>query len=300
MTGFFDGIRQVPARVGGQQLDVPVFYGDLGGSMAIFPARMGAVRRLLPDTSLQPARLAPGVAAVAVAGYRYRETPVGPYDEVGILVPLADGFNPPMRTLLDAQRSRRSSWFIHWLAVNREYATHGGEAWGLDSPLTEIGVDEAADGATIWSIADERGQILRLECEALRTRAGGGPLTSLMRTRHDGRTQSFEVRVNALEEGSSSRFGSSRLEIAESHPLGAELASLLLSRKAIATSAVPRSQGILFAPDRLTPAVLRALGFLCDSETGSKELLGDARRGTAAGGTRDAEDRGHELGVLQL
>lgn len=149
----------------------------------------------------------------------------------------------------------RSHWYVHWLPVDREYATKGGSIWGVESAVADIDLDEHERGSTTWRLADPDGAVLELHCDRVRTKARKQKvLTSVMHTWLDGAPQEFEVRLNALEDGS--RVRGSRLVVNEEHPRGRELARLLLSRTAIATSVMPRSETILFAPERLPPGVL--------------------------------------------
>ena len=56
----------------------------------MFPARLAALRRLMPDPRFTPARLAPGLGAVGLLCFKYRDSDIGPYSEVSISVALND------------------------------------------------------------------------------------------------------------------------------------------------------------------------------------------------------------------
>jgi hypothetical protein len=254
MTAFLEGIEQTPTQVGDRVLGTPILYADAGAWMGLFPASMGALRRLLPSRELKPARLAPGVGLVGVVGYDYRVTPVGPYLEVGILIPLARGLNVPVKAIAAAQLGGRSHVYVQWLPVDRADATGGEAIWGMDSVVADI----TRDGEGAFALADHRGPVLELRCDPnIKTRPREGKvMESTLYTWLEERTQSFDVRLNVLEEGASARFGSSRVTLNEDHPRGRALAQVLLSRKAIATSVVPRSESILYLPERIPPGVL--------------------------------------------
>ena len=92
---FFEGVRQVDAQIAGQPAKLPAFYYDGAEMTALFPARHGELRRLLPDPRLVPARLAPGLGVVAVSCLEYRDSDVGPYNELAVAIPLNEPFFRP-------------------------------------------------------------------------------------------------------------------------------------------------------------------------------------------------------------
>src|ERR1039457_6403882 len=55
---FFDGVTQSEVTIAGQPAKVPIFYYDGTATQAVFAARLGALRRLMPDPRFSPARLA--------------------------------------------------------------------------------------------------------------------------------------------------------------------------------------------------------------------------------------------------
>ena len=46
---FFDGVTQSEVAIAGQPAKVPIFYYDGTATSAVFAARLGALRRLMPD-----------------------------------------------------------------------------------------------------------------------------------------------------------------------------------------------------------------------------------------------------------
>ena len=51
---FFDGVTQSDMTVAGQPAKVPIFYYDGTATQAVFAARLGALRRLMPDPRFCP------------------------------------------------------------------------------------------------------------------------------------------------------------------------------------------------------------------------------------------------------
>lgn len=112
---FFDDVSQTDATVGGEAVKLPVFYYEGSAISAIFPARLKALRDLMPDPRFSPARLAPSLGAVAVTCFEYRDTDIGPYNELAISVPLNEpSFAPnlPGRALITSLRRRQ---FHTWM-----------------------------------------------------------------------------------------------------------------------------------------------------------------------------------------
>ena len=91
---------------------LPVFIYDAVITVASFPARLGALRPLMPDHRVSPARLAPGLGVVSVACVEYRDTEVGPFDEVAISVSLNEPWfraNLPGRALFESSEFRTNA-----------------------------------------------------------------------------------------------------------------------------------------------------------------------------------------------
>jgi hypothetical protein len=93
---FFDGVEQVDVWAAGTKVKLPIFYRAAKAHVAVFPASIFALKRLLPDPRFSPAQMLPGIGAVALACFEYHDTDVGPYNEVAFSVLLN---NPDILTL---------------------------------------------------------------------------------------------------------------------------------------------------------------------------------------------------------
>lgn len=128
-SGFFEGVRQIDIEIGGQSSKTPTFYYDGRGISAVLPARYSALRKLMSDPRCIPARLAPGLGVVAITCFEYRDTDIGPYNEVSVAIPLNEPYfrmNLPMRALLTARHMRQQHAFIRHLLVTSDVALRGG------------------------------------------------------------------------------------------------------------------------------------------------------------------------------
>lgn len=258
---FFEGVRQVDAEIAGQPAKLPAFYYDAAEMMALFPARYGELRRLLPDRRFAPARLAPGLGVVAVSCLEYRDTDVGPYNELAIAIPLNEPFfrpNLPGRALVEATRRGQVHSFIVHLPVTTEIALRGGvDAFNFPKFLGKIDFDE---------VAVQRRCRLAEEQEPILTFTGPRPSATgkerLQYFNHlwmDGQPQRAEFTINRLQVAKSVRPGAAVLELGERHPIARELDRLLVSKRSLQYEYVPQFEGILHGPEHLTLPLLHHL-----------------------------------------
>lgn len=260
-SAFFEGVPQVEAKLAGQSARLPIFYYDGIAQTAVFPARLGAARRLLPDRRFVPARLAPGLAAVGITCFEYRDTDLGPYNELAISVLLNDPpflANPPGRALLrDLGRKQLHAWVQH-LPVTTEIARAGGvELYNYPKFVGSIEFEQAA-GRRRCRLAEGSERILSLDGGVIPT-PRSGELQLFSHLWMDRQPQSSEFKLNVLAGGRSLRSGAARLTLGERHPIARELASLLVSRRSIYYELLGSFEGILYGPEHLTlPLIQRA------------------------------------------
>ncbi|MGB7587541.1 MAG: acetoacetate decarboxylase family protein [Solirubrobacterales bacterium] len=261
-SAFFEGVAQVDATLTGEPAKLPIFYYDGTAQTAVFPARLGAVRRLLPDPRFVPARLAPGLGAVAVTCFEYRDTDIAPYNELAIAVVLNDppfALNLPGRALLTGLRRRQLHAWVHHLPVTTEIARVGGvDLYNYPKFIAAIDFEQSA-GHRTCRLAEGEEHILTLTGGLIETpRAEQVQLFSHLWM--DRQPQSSEFKLNALASGHSLRPGAARLELGALHPIARELAGLLVSQQSIYYELMARFEGILYGPEHLTlPLIRRAL-----------------------------------------
>jgi Acetoacetate decarboxylase (ADC) len=255
-SAFFEGVAQVDMSFGDGEFagKVPIFYYDGTAQTTVFPAKLGALRKLLPDPRFVPARLAPGLGAVALTCFEYRDTDIGPYNELAIAVvlnnpPFASNF--PGRALLAAQRSSQAHAWVHHLPVTTEIARLGGiELYNYPKFVGSIDFEE--DGSRrSCRLGEDEEHILTV----------GGPLIETPRVYEtqtfshiwmDRQPQESEFKFTVLAGGRSLRPGAARLELGERHPIARELAGVLVSRRSIYYELWSRFEGILYGPEHLS------------------------------------------------
>lgn len=260
-SAFFEGVPQVEAKFAGEAARLPIFYYDGTAQTAVFPARYGAARRLLPDSRFVPARLAPGLAAVGITCFEYRDTDIGPYNELAISVLLNDPpflANHPGRALLrDLRRKQLHAWVQH-LPVTTEVARAAGvELYNYPKFVGSIDFEQDA-ARRRCRLGEGSEHILTLDGAVIET-PGSGELQLFSHLWMDRQPQSSEFKLNVLAGGRSLRPGVARLELGERHPIARELAGVLVSRRSIHYEYLARFEGILYGPEHLTlPLIQRA------------------------------------------
>jgi hypothetical protein len=251
---FFEGVPQMEARLGEQVVKLPIFYYDGIATGAFFPAKLGALRRLMPDPRISPARLAPGLGAVGIMCFEYRDTDIGPYNELAISVALNEPWflpNLPGRAMLAGIRRRQLHGWVHHLPVTTEIARVGGVEL-YNYPKFIGGIEfEQTDGQRVCRLTEGKEHILTLPVERIATpRSEQFQLFSHLWM--DRQPQSSEFKINAIQMGNSVRPGAAPLELGDNHPIARELADLLVSRHPILYQYAPRFEGILYGPEHLT------------------------------------------------
>lgn len=266
---FFEGVAQIDATLQEHPVKLPIFYYDGTAISAAFPARLGALRGLMPDPRICPARLAPGVGVVAITCFEYRDTDIGPYNELAISVPLnepASAPNLPGRALVAGIRRRQLHAWVHHLPVTTEIARVGGvELYNYPKFLAGIDFEETAT-ERICRLSEGQEHILTLSG----ARLPAPQSVELQLFSHlwmDRQPQRSEFKIGASAFGASLMRDSARLELGSRHPIARELAGLLLSRRPLQYQHWARFEGILYGPDHLTlPLIERFSGHTTGTE----------------------------------
>lgn len=262
-SAFFDGIRQIDMEIGGRPSRVPAFYYDATMMNAAFPARLAGLRDLLPDRSFVPARLAPGVGVLVVSAFEYRDTDLGPYDELAIAVVLNEPrarHNLPGRAFWDAaMRPEEQHAFIVHLPVTTRVALQAGVDF-YNFPKFLAGIEFSRDqDARSCRLSEGREHVLTLSADPIPTpRSQRSDVISHLVM--DGQPQRAQFRLHHLRTGTCWRRGAVKLALGDRHPIAAELGRVLLSRTSLRYQLTTRMEGVLFGPEHLTiPLIQRSL-----------------------------------------
>lgn len=135
----------------GWTIGLPVVYTDWVWASAFFAARESSVRARLPSPTLQPLRLLPGVALVAVGMMRYGAiTDVDPYDEfvVGFPVERVANRSFPVKAVFVSPALHPGSYhnlglYVQHLPVSHPRALEFGvELWGFPKTVQPFAWDD--------------------------------------------------------------------------------------------------------------------------------------------------------------
>lgn len=254
VSPFFEGVEQVEATLVGEPAKLPIFYYDGTAQTAVFPARLGALRRMLPDRRFVPARLAPGLGAIGVTCFEYRDTDIGPYNELAISIVLKDPrhvVNPPGVSLLSGLRDRQLHAWVQHLPVTTEIARVGGvDLYNYPKFIASIDYEERA-GRRVCRLAGNDEPILSLDGPLIPT-PGSGQQQIFSHIWMDRQPQESEFKLNAIRSGRTMRPGAARLELGDSHPIARELDGVLVSRSSIYYELMASFEGILYGPEHLS------------------------------------------------
>ena len=257
---FFAGVEQVDVWAAGQKVKLPIFYRDARAFLAVFPANLLAVKKLLPDPRFTPAQIFPGVGAVGLACFEYHDTDIGPYNEFAFTVVLN---NPHIMPLPGYNLMRQLIQFnfypyIFHLPVTTEAALR----WGIDFSgfpkfLASIDFTDSGD----W-LSCELKEGERLICR-LRGRKISTPMNKVMkfliRLYQFRQPQFTEFKLNARSLGISLNPKDVELEIGGVHPIARELSHLLLMRRPVTYFLLPSVQFILYGPENLSLPLINYL-----------------------------------------
>lgn len=260
---FFDGVTQADVAIAGQPEKLPHFCYDGTATSVVLLARLGALRRLMPDPRFSPARLAPGLGAVAITCFEYRDTDDGPYNELAISVVLNEPWflpNLPGLAVISGLRKGQMHAWVHHLPVTTEIARAAGVGFfNLPKFLARIDFEETAT-QRVCRLSEGTDHILTLSGERIATpRSEQFQLFSHVLM--DRQPQSAEFKINAIEMGVSLRPGAASLQLGARHPIARELADLIAWNRPIQYQYLARFEGILYGPEHLSLALIaRATG----------------------------------------
>lgn len=258
-TTFFDGVRQAELDLDGDAVKLPIFYYDGEAMTGVYPARIGVLRKLLPDRRLSPARLAPGVGAIAITCFEYRESDVGTYNELAIAIVLnypRHRINAPGKAMLGGLIRGQLDVYVHHLPVTTDLAWRAGRVlWNFPKFVTPIDYEEDASSRTC-RLSEDGEQILTMSMPKLPS-SRTEQIQLLTSTYQDGQPQLGEFKLEAERYGWSLKPGAAQLELGRNHAIARELSTALLSTKSIAAAYTPSVQGILFGPGNINSRMIQ-------------------------------------------
>lgn len=211
-------------------VDLPILYFDVSNSIAFFLADKKAVLDLLHGTPFKPVLTFGKKALVGISFYQYRATSIGPYNEVGIAIPVVPrNGTKPFSSLLDLYsniKTRRTGFYVLDLPVTTAAANAAGrELWGFPKFVTQIDYFQAGRHMHM-RVADPEGQgdILSFSgCSNASMKLA--PLSVITYSQLNG--QPLRTPVNVRGDVHTSLGGKLRLQVGTStHPMAQHLRQL--------------------------------------------------------------------------
>jgi len=142
MSDFFSNTRPGTKKTTGQvSFDLPILYFRDDFFAAFFTADAAKVRDLMPSQRLHPITVSPGRVLVGVGAFNYLETSIGPYGEVGVVVPVIHARRAPpplIPALLESRYPGFGNLVLH-LPVTQQIARDAGRSeWGYTKFVADM------------------------------------------------------------------------------------------------------------------------------------------------------------------
>ena len=136
-------------------VDLPILYYDTSYVMAMFLVDRAAAEAHVRDEDLRPALGWGNRSVVALAGYEYRASTVGPYFEVALAIPVVPKDAPAGQRWLQVLRNEENferdlGYRVLHLPVTTEAADVAGrDIWGLPKFVTPIDVQHSGRSISV-------------------------------------------------------------------------------------------------------------------------------------------------------
>jgi hypothetical protein len=239
---FFQQIEHLKASWGHRTILLPVFYYDVATLSVQFLAPIEKVRELLPSSRMHPLRITPWHCVVSIAALEYRDSDIGPYNEVSIGIPIVLDKPSPVFVGTLHQVPAVPKVYIRHLPVTTEIARDAGVDFaGYPKFLANITFER--EGTWVKCCLHEAGQHI------LTLTGRDGTLNSVPRSRmhpitmREGYMLRCELIVSERNQVSGRSSDDVRLELGE-HPIAQELRSWNLG-KVLGYQYAPQHQAIL-------------------------------------------------------
>lgn len=156
-TNFFQQLQQIKWSWREQILVFPVFYYDVTTLACQFLAPLDRVQRALPSRRMHPLRVTPWHCVVNISAFEYRQSDIGPYNELSIGIPVVLDQPSPLFVGTLSPVPAVPQVYIHQLPVTTEIARDAGvELYGFPKFLADITFER--EGQWVRCHLKEKGQ----------------------------------------------------------------------------------------------------------------------------------------------
>jgi hypothetical protein len=241
-SDFFKEIAHEPVPWREYELHVPVFYPNIRLMTVSILASRDGIRDLLPSPRFKPYRITPWHSVLSITAYQYRESDLGPYNEVAIAVPVTLDEETPLFTGVFRKLPSVPMQYTHHLPVTTEIArVVGAEFAGYPKFVADIEFRDEGDWLTCELKAGGQ-KVLALSGRKLALEQVPRIRLSPLNYRR-GYILRSEFVLSEREMGTSKRGEDVKLELGE-HQIAEELRAVKLGR-VLSYSYCPQAQGIL-------------------------------------------------------
>lgn len=134
MSEFFSQVKSTAEVThNSATFELPILYFRDDLFLLFFTANAEKVKALMPSKNLHPVRLYGNKALVGIAAFNYIDTTIGPYGEVGVVLPAVYGSSPPS-AIIPALRESKFPGFgtlvMHLPVTKTEARDAGRGQWG--------------------------------------------------------------------------------------------------------------------------------------------------------------------------
>jgi len=239
---FYQEIEHTPVSWREYQLHVPLFYQDIRLMTMTILASTERIKAILPSKRMKPYRITPWQSTISITTYQYRACDLGPYNEVGIGVPITIDEETPLFTGILRKTPQSPMTYTYHLPVTTEIArVVGAEFAGYPKFIADIEFVEEnnwiechlkAEGQHILTLRGRKLDLQRYPRFRL------NPITY-----RRGYILRSEFVIDEREMGNSKRSADVKLDLG-THPIADELREMNLGR-VVGYGYCPHAQGIL-------------------------------------------------------
>lgn len=123
---FFRGIQHVEMPWGDKTIWAPQFFYDTMSASAHFLAPIDVIKSMLPSQRMKPIRVWPGKCIVSISLFEYRDCDLGPYNEIGVVIPITIDEPTPLFTGVFRSAPKEPYVYVRHLPVTTEDAKNAG------------------------------------------------------------------------------------------------------------------------------------------------------------------------------
>lgn len=162
MSNFFNHFEQKELLIRGFKSKTPLFFQDLSMMLGIFTIDYKAAKKYLPSNDFKLISPFPGKALIGINCFEYKNTDIGPYNEVSIAIAVErKGLKPGFVSIINSSVEQTFHANILQLPVTTDVALHGGlDFFNYPKYLAEIEFSENDKSRTCTVQDQETGELI--------------------------------------------------------------------------------------------------------------------------------------------